>query len=129
MLDCRADVFAVRQDHPVRNDKILGQCRVVAPIAKNTRLQQKVETQTTLFTETWGFFSLTHEGTVVTKPKLNKTVPRTAACEPVFASVLTAGICQPPGSCRAGESSDAAIELRACSMVSARWVEAIVAQV
>lgn len=45
----------------------------------------------TLLTETPGFFSLTHDGTVVTKPKLKRIVPRTAACEPYVGSVLTAG--------------------------------------
>ena len=45
------------------------------PIAKNTRLQQKDENHTVLLTETWLRFSLIQEGTVVTKPKLKRTVP------------------------------------------------------
>ena len=73
------------------------------PIAKNTRLQQKDENHTlsatislasreeckpdasdivvpyVLLTETWLRFSLIQEGTVVTKPKLNRTVPSTPA--------------------------------------------------
>ena len=43
------------------------------PTAKNTMLQAKVAVQTVLLTETCGIFSLTQDGTVVTKPKLNRT--------------------------------------------------------
>mmetsp|Transcript_37046 Transcript_37046/g.95667 ORF Transcript_37046/g.95667 Transcript_37046/m.95667 type:complete len:258 (-) Transcript_37046:283-1056(-) len=61
------------------------------PTAKKTMMQMVVEVQRLLLTLTPGLFSLTHEGTVVTKPKLNRIVPSTAACEPVLGSVFTAG--------------------------------------
>ena len=50
-----------------------------------------VAIQSAALTRVAGRFSFTHEGTVVTKPKLKRIVPSTPATEPVAPSWLTAG--------------------------------------
>mmetsp|Transcript_95681 Transcript_95681/g.292597 ORF Transcript_95681/g.292597 Transcript_95681/m.292597 type:complete len:277 (-) Transcript_95681:155-985(-) len=54
-------------------------------------MQMVVAPHKLLFALTCGRFSLIHEGTVVTNPKLNKMVPITPAWEPVKGSKFTAG--------------------------------------
>mmetsp|Transcript_25053 Transcript_25053/g.66243 ORF Transcript_25053/g.66243 Transcript_25053/m.66243 type:complete len:226 (-) Transcript_25053:274-951(-) len=81
---------------PLEHVPLTGPCKTsekaaapVMPTAKKTRMQMVVDTHKVLLTLTPGRFSFTQEGTVVTKPKLNRIVPRTAAFEPVWGSVFT----------------------------------------
>ena len=61
------------------------------PMTQKMKTQRVVEDHMTGLTRVPGSFSFTHEGTVVTKPKLNRIVPSTPAIVPVFGSVLIAG--------------------------------------
>ena len=60
-------------------------------MTQKMRTQRVVDDHMTGLTRVLGFFSLTHDGTVVTKPKLNRIVPSTPATLPVCGSVLMAG--------------------------------------
>ena len=61
------------------------------PIRQKMSTQSDVADQSAELMFVEGCFSLTHEGTVVTKPKLKRMVPSTPATEPVTGLVLMAG--------------------------------------
>lgn len=75
--------------------------------------------RSTLLTETCIFFSFTQDGTVVTNPKLNSTVPSTAACDAV-GPLFIAGMLQPDEKPMANSNNTCRVHLRAYYRLSHR---------